>query len=104
MRDAETPPAIAGQRRVPPSRPQGETSRLGDTIYERKIRRQVEADHDGAVVAIDLESEKWAIGASVMEATNRLRALHPQAYDVWCRGVGYRAVYHFGGRPLPSAE
>ena len=36
-----------------------ETARLGDEIYERDIRRQVEADHHGEVVAIDVKSGEW---------------------------------------------
>ena len=31
-------------------------------IFERDIRAQVEADHDGEIVAIDVDSGEWAIG------------------------------------------
>ena len=48
-----------------------ETARLGDEIYERDIRQKVEADHQGAVVAIDVESGNWAIGDNVIAATDR---------------------------------
>ncbi len=34
-----------------------------DEIYERDVRKQVEADHDGEVVAIDVASGCWAIAA-----------------------------------------
>ena len=44
--------------RTGPTRPIDEITRLGDEIYERDIRKQVEADHDGEVVAIDVESGK----------------------------------------------
>ena len=81
----------------PPSRPAEETARLGDEIYERDIRRQVEDDHVGEVVAIDVESGSWTIGKDEIAATDRLRAEHPDAYDVWCLRVGYRALYSFGG-------
>ena len=37
-------------------RPAEEIARLGDEIYERDIRQEVEADHRGSVVAIDVES------------------------------------------------
>ena len=37
-------------------------------------------------------------------AAKRLRTQHPGAIDVWLLRVGYRALHHFGGRPLRSAE
>ena len=52
-------------------RPAEETARLGDEIYERDIRRQVEADHHGAVVAIDVDTGSWAIGDIVIAADGR---------------------------------
>ena len=41
-------------------RPTEETARLGEAIYERDICAQVEADHDGEHVAIDVNSGCWA--------------------------------------------
>ena len=105
MREAETPAPVQPTRRTtPPSRPKEETARLGNEIYERDIRQQVEADHHGEVVAIDVESGNWAIGDNVIAATNRLWGQHPAAYDIWCLRVGYRALYHFGGRPIRRVE
>ena len=83
-----------------PTRPIDEIARLGDEIYERDVRPQVEADHDGEVVAIDVASGSWTIGDTVIAATDLLRAQRPEAIDVWCQRVGHRALYHFGGRPL----
>ena len=82
-----------------PVRPAAETARLGDEIYERDIRSQVEAAHRGEVVAIDTESGSWAIGDSARAASERLLAEHPDA-DVWCVRVGYRALYSLGGGSL----
>ncbi|MDE0629981.1 MAG: hypothetical protein OXH73_00610 [Caldilineaceae bacterium] len=45
---------------MPARRPREETARLGDEIYERDIRPQVEADHHGEYVAIDVDSGSWA--------------------------------------------
>ena len=91
-------------RTSPPRRPAAETARLGDAIYERYIRPQVEADHIGAVVAIDVESGSWAIGEDEIAATDRLQVERPDAYDVWCLRVGYRALYSFGGGSLRRGE
>ena len=81
-----------------------EVARLGDEIYERNIRREVEADHRGAVVAIDAESGTWAIGDTVIAARDRLRTERPDAIDVWLLRVGHQALHHFGGRPLGNRK
>ncbi len=105
MREPE-PTASAQRKRpcTPPDRPKEETARLGEEIYERDIRSQVEADRQGEVVAIDVESGNWAIGDNVIAATDTLWDQHPAAHDVWCVRVGYRALHHFGGRPLRKTE
>ena len=93
-RDVQTPRATA------PTRPLEEIARLGDAIYERDIRRRVEAEHVGEVVAIDVESGSWDMGDNVIVATDRLRTQRPEAVDVWCTRVGHRTLYHFGGSSL----
>ena len=87
----------AGEEMTTPTRPKDETARLGKEIYERDIRPQVETDHDGEVVAIDVESGNWAIGGDVLEAVDHLQAQWPDAHDIWCERVGYRALASFGG-------
>jgi len=104
MRDADIPAPTRSPKITAPTRPSEEIARLGDEIYERDIRRQVEANHHGEVVAIDVDTGSWAIGDNVIAATDRLRIKHPDAVDVWLLRVGYRALHHFGGRPLRRAE
>ena len=105
MRDADNPaPTRTARPTTPPSRPKEETARLGKEIYERDIRPQVEADHDGEVVAIDVESGNWAIGDDRIVAVDRLRAQHLDSHDIWCERVGYRAMATFGGGSLRSAQ
>ncbi len=96
MANAETP---ARQRR-----PKEETTRLGREIYERDIKAQVEADHHGEYMAVDVDTGGWAMSDDVLAATERLRALRPYAVDVYLLRVGYRALHHFGGRPWRRAE
>ncbi len=74
-----------------------ETVRLGQEIYERDIRHQVEADHVGKIVAIDVDSGNWAMGDEVLVAAERLRAKRPEAVNVFCERVGYRTVASIGG-------
>ncbi len=74
-----------------------ETFRLGREIYERDIRHQVEADHVGKIVAIDVESGSWAMGHETMDARESLRAKRPEALNVLFERVGYRTVASMGG-------
>lgn len=76
-------------------RPTEEIVRLGDAIYEREVRREVEADHHGEVVAIDIDSECWAIGDTLMAARDRLRAERPDAVNMLFERVGYRTIDRF---------
>ena len=96
MTDAEP---LARQRR-----PKEETARLGDEIYRRDVKAQVEPGHDGEYVAIDVDSGHWAIGESELAASDLLLGQRPDAIDVWLLRVGYRAVAGIGGGSLRRAE
>ncbi len=85
---------------MPVQRSAEEVGRLGDEIYERDIRTQVEAACRGKIVAIDIDSGDYAIGDTVLIASERLREKRPGA-DVWSVRVGYRTLRNFGGQPLP---
>ena len=100
MRDTETPAPTQSPRPIAPTRPKEEIARLGEEIYERDVRGQVETAHHGEIVSIDVDSGSWAIGDDILEAVDRLRAQRPEAIDVWSLRVGYRAVHKFGGRSL----
>ena len=84
-------------------RPREETARLGKELYERDIRPQVEADHHGEVVAIDVDSGSWTVANGEIAAVDRLRELRPGAVNVLCERVGYRALRSFGARSLRRA-
>ncbi len=88
--DAELPAATQSPRPTAPTRPKEEIARLGDAIYERDIRRKVEADHHGEIVSIDVDTGIWAIGEELREAVEQLRTQRPQAIDVWSLRVGHR--------------
>lgn len=89
---------------TPTRRPREETARLGKEIYERDIRPLVEADHHGEVLAIDVDSGDYSTGDNVIAATGRLREKRPNAINVLCERVGYRALYNFGGGRLRRDE
>ncbi len=104
MRDTESLPQTEGDGIVAsPRRSPEETARLGKELYERDIRRQVEADHHGEIVAIDVDSGGWVVADNEIVALDRLREVHPGAINVLCERVGYRALRSFGaGSPRRS--
>ena len=100
MRDTEPATNLHGQEASAlPHLSREETAVLGKEIYERDIRRLVEEDHKGEVVAIDLGSGSYALGKDAIAASERLRRQHPGAH-VWLMRVGHRALYRFGGSSL----
>jgi hypothetical protein len=38
-----------------------DAARRGDEIYDRSVRAQVEPQHNGEIVAIDLDSGAWEV-------------------------------------------
>ena len=88
---------------MPARRNAEEAGILGEKIYERRIRRQVEDDFHGKIVAIDVNSGDYAISDTVSAASKRLRKRLPDT-DVWSVRVGYPTLRNFGGRPLRKAE
>ena len=75
-----------------------EVGRIGDEIYERDIRVQVEAEHRGEIVAIDIDSGCWGLGKNILEARERLDVALPEPNDVFLVRVGERVIHRFGGR------
>ena len=102
MTDRDTPSQEAPDRRLP-TIPSEEIARRGDAIYERDIRPQVEPEHDGEFVAIDVDSESWALGEELLDASDRLRTKRPEAVNVWLLCVGRRYVARMGWRSFQGA-
>lgn len=96
MTDADTPAPAQPPRHAAPPRPRDEIARLGDEIYERDIRTQVEATHFGEVIAIDVVSGDYAVADTARSAAGALRDQRP-GVDVWLMRVGYPTLRHFGG-------
>ena len=79
-----------------------ETARRGQELYERDIRRQVEAGHQGEFAAIDVETGEYALNKDDYAATEDLLARQPQA-QIWLVRVGHATAYRIGGpRSLPK--
>ena len=103
MRDSNIPAPAQSPKPTAPTRPKEEIARLGDEIYERDIRQQIEATHHGDIVAIDVDTGDYAVAENVVTAWKSLLSRHPDG-GFWFVRVGYPAVYHLGGRPLGSAS
>jgi hypothetical protein len=74
-----------------------ETVRHGREIYEREIRTQVEASHDGEFVVVDVTTGAWEVDEDDVAASEQLLAKNPDAVLYFAR-VGRRAAYRLGYR------
>lgn len=105
MRDAKTTkPGRSGKADTSPRRPSEETARLGREIYRRDILPQVESDHFGEYVVIDVDSGNWVVADNEIAAVDRLRTMHTGAVNILCERVGYRALRSFGAGSLRGTE
>ena len=78
--------------------PSEEIARLGREMYQRDIRHQLEADHHGEVVSIDVDSGSCAVAGDVITAVDCLREMEPGTVNILCERVGYSALRRFGMR------
>ncbi|HEY3138944.1 MAG TPA: hypothetical protein VGL29_23185 [Blastocatellia bacterium] len=71
-----------------------EAAEAGEHIYEQLLRRLLEPNENGKIVAIHIPSHDYFLGDSILEASDRLREEYPTAAqgDIYTRGVGERAV------------
>jgi hypothetical protein len=77
--------------------PTSEIVRRGKEIYERDIRAQVESEHHGKYLAVDVDSGLYAIGPNSLTAIKNLHLIKPDAVAFMLR-VGYPAASRIGGR------
>lgn len=71
----------------------------GTEIYEGQVRPQVEAGHQGRIVAIDVDSGAFEVAEDTLTATQRLLARCPDA-QIWCVRIGHPVVHRFGERAM----
>lgn len=80
-----------------------EHARLGTTIYEQRVRSQVETGNRGKVVAIDVETGAFEVAEDTLTASEHLLARNPEA-QIWCVRIGHSGVPQFGARPAGTGE
>ncbi len=76
-----------------------EVGQRGQEIYERVLRTQVESQHWGEFLVIDILSEVYEIDRSDLAATDRLLARQPGAIVYGLR-IGYPAAYRLGSKTV----
>ncbi|BAU14236.1 hypothetical protein LEP3755_47810 [Leptolyngbya sp. NIES-3755] len=80
-----------------------EFARRGRTLYETKIRCQIEEGNSGKIVAIDIETGAFEIADDSLTAAKQLLARYPDAQIFGIR-IGHRAVHRFGFRSPGTVE
>ena len=80
-----------------PARSQEPLAGRGEDIYNRALRSLLEANHKGEIVAIDIETGEYELGANVLLASKALRARNPDA-KIWAVKMGCRAAHRIGPR------
>ena len=66
-------------------------------VYDEKIRLQVERQHIGEFLVLDIETEDYEVDSNRHLALERAEARHPGGQFYILR-VGYPAAVHLGGR------
>lgn len=76
-----------------------EIARRGQDLYERRIRREVEPDHEGRFLVMDVVSGDYEVADEDLEASERLLKRRPGAMLYGQPiGTGSRASARIGGR------
>jgi hypothetical protein len=65
----------------------------GEALYAASIRPNVEVDHEGEFVVIDIESGEYEIDPDDISATQRLLARRPEAIVYGLR-IGHSVSYY----------
>lgn len=72
-----------------------EVARRGREIYARDVRRQVELEHEGRFVVVDITTGDYEVADDDLEASDRMLERNPDAILYGTR-VGERAAYRIG--------
>ena len=79
-----------------------EIARRGREIYEREIRPEVERDHDGRFLVVDITTGHYEIADDELTAFERAEKNNPDGSFFGLR-VGRTAAHRLGGRLFGAA-
>ncbi len=77
-----------------------DVSQRGEALYDQATRQQVEPQHIGDFLIVDVETADYEIGTDYIQPTERLLAKRPDA-PLYALRIGYRAIGRIGGRYTP---
>lgn len=80
-----------------------EIARRGQEIYDRDLRSQVEDEHRGEFLVLDIQTGDYEIAARDVIASNRLLTRRPEAILFRVR-IGSPAAYRLGGHWGPTGS
>lgn len=80
-----------------------EIARRGREIYESNIRPEVERDHDGRFLVVDITTGHYEIADDELSAFERAEEKNPRGSFFLLR-VGRRAAHRLGGRLSGTAS
>ena len=72
-----------------------EVARRGKEIYERRLRSEVEPEHEGRCLVVDVESGEYALADDELEAFDRAREKKP-AGVLYLLRIGHPAAHRIG--------
>jgi hypothetical protein len=75
----------------------------GQTLYDQQIRAQVEPQHAGDFLILDVETGDYEIDAEDVQALQRAKAKHPDGAFYIVR-IGAPTAYRIGAHPLTPAR
>jgi hypothetical protein len=74
----------------------------GHTFYEHQIRTQVETQHTGDFLILEVETGDYEIDAEEVRALQRAKAKHPDG-ALYIVRIGSPTADRFGAQPLTTA-
>ena len=78
-----------------------EVAARGEDWYEHTLKPQLESDHLGEFLVVDVQTGEYEIGQDYILPTERLLSKHPDAL-LYALRIGYRSVGRIGGRYTPT--
>lgn len=72
-------------------------ARRGQEYYDRFLRPELEPEHKGKYLVLDVDSGDYELDSDEMAAIDRARAKHPDRIFYILR-VGYRAAVYIGAK------
>jgi hypothetical protein len=83
--------------------PKEEVVSLGKRIYNERLRAEVERDHLGKFIVVDVFSGDFEIGSDDLDASLRMLDRRPDALLYGVR-IGDEVAYRFGSRKIATQQ